>query len=50
MEVDFVVISVWGYYRLWTPTESNSQLISRHRREQELQVITEDCTTKKKVW
>ncbi|KAF4382182.1 hypothetical protein F8388_008668 [Cannabis sativa] len=34
--------------RMWTPPESNNQLISTHRHEQELQVIAEDCATKKK--
>ncbi|RVW19807.1 Beta-1,3-galactosyltransferase 7 [Vitis vinifera] len=34
--------------RLWTPPESNSQLISRRQHEQELQIISEGCTTKKK--
>lgn len=34
--------------RFWTPPESGSQLISQHRREQELQIISEDCTAKKK--
>lgn len=34
--------------RLWAPPESNSQLISRHRQDQELQIVSDDCTTKKK--
>ncbi|XP_062101281.1 beta-1,3-galactosyltransferase 7-like isoform X3 [Humulus lupulus] len=34
--------------RVWTPPESNNQLISSRRHEQELQVVTEDCATKKK--
>lgn len=34
--------------RLWVLPESGSQLISQHRREQELQIVSEDCTTKKK--
>ncbi|GFY86074.1 Galactosyltransferase family protein [Actinidia rufa] len=34
--------------RLWAPPESESQLLSRRRQEQELQIISEDCTTKKK--
>ncbi|OMO84875.1 Glycosyl transferase, family 31 [Corchorus olitorius] len=33
--------------RLWVPPESNGQIISQHRREQELQVVSEDCNTKK---
>ncbi|KAM7510981.1 hypothetical protein LguiB_009856 [Lonicera macranthoides] len=46
--ISFFFLGVLFTNRLWTPTESDSQLISRHQREQELQVITEDCTTKKK--
>ncbi|XP_010245068.1 PREDICTED: beta-1,3-galactosyltransferase 7 [Nelumbo nucifera] len=34
--------------RLWAPPESNGQIISRQRHEQELQVVSEDCTTKRK--
>lgn len=33
--------------RIWGPPESTNQLIAQHRRDQELQVISEDCTTKK---
>ncbi|OVA12785.1 Glycosyl transferase [Macleaya cordata] len=34
--------------RLWGPPESSGQIISRQRQEQELQVVSEDCTTKRK--
>ncbi|KAJ7959081.1 Hexosyltransferase [Quillaja saponaria] len=34
--------------RMWAPPESNSQFLSRHRHEQELQIVSEDCSTKKK--
>ncbi|KAK3000527.1 hypothetical protein RJ639_021866 [Escallonia herrerae] len=34
--------------RLWAPPESDGQFISRHRREQELQIVSDDCRTKKK--
>ncbi|PON76635.1 Glycosyl transferase [Parasponia andersonii] len=34
--------------RIWAPPESNNQLISNRRHEQELQIVTEDCATKKK--
>ncbi|XP_047322773.1 beta-1,3-galactosyltransferase 7-like isoform X2 [Impatiens glandulifera] len=34
--------------RSWAPPDSGNQLISQRRHEQELQIITEDCTTKKK--
>lgn len=33
--------------RLWVPPESNEQLMSRHRRDQELQVVSDDCNIKK---
>ncbi|CAL5387170.1 unnamed protein product [Camellia sinensis] len=33
---------------LWVPPESDNQLLSRHRRDQQLQIISEDCTTDKK--
>uniref|UniRef100_A0A803P752 Hexosyltransferase n=1 Tax=Cannabis sativa TaxID=3483 RepID=A0A803P752_CANSA len=35
--------------RMWTPPESTNQLISSHRHDQELQVVAEDCATKKPV-
>ncbi|KAJ7965635.1 Hexosyltransferase [Quillaja saponaria] len=34
--------------RMWAQPESNSQLISRHQHEQELQIVSDDCTSKKK--
>ncbi|KAJ6805611.1 beta-1,3-galactosyltransferase 7-like [Iris pallida] len=34
--------------RFWTVPESNTQFISRRRQDQELQVVSEDCITKKK--
>ncbi|KAA8538564.1 hypothetical protein F0562_028242 [Nyssa sinensis] len=34
--------------RLWAPPESNDQLISRNRHEQDLPIISKDCATKKK--
>ncbi|GLT84977.1 hypothetical protein SLE2022_031820 [Rubroshorea leprosula] len=34
--------------RMWVLHESNGQLISQHRREQELQSVSDDCSTKKK--
>ncbi|KAM7253077.1 hypothetical protein ACFE04_025695 [Oxalis oulophora] len=34
--------------RMWAPHESQGQLISQHRRDQELQVVTEDLASKKK--
>ncbi|KAL6338037.1 hypothetical protein AAG906_010603 [Vitis piasezkii] len=35
--------------RMWVAPESNRQMISTQRHEQELQIISEDCTSKKKV-
>ncbi|XVF39432.1 hypothetical protein PTKIN_Ptkin01aG0034100 [Pterospermum kingtungense] len=34
--------------RFWVPPESNGQLLSQRRREQELQIVAEDCDTNKK--
>ncbi|CAL8997237.1 unnamed protein product [Prunus brigantina] len=34
--------------RMWVAPESNGQLISTRRQEQELQIVSEDCATKKK--
>ncbi|XP_075519013.1 beta-1,3-galactosyltransferase 7-like isoform X1 [Primulina tabacum] len=34
--------------KLWVPLESNNQLITQHRHDHELQVVSEDRTTKKK--
>lgn len=34
--------------RFWPPLESNGEFASRHRHEQELQIISNDCTTMKK--
>ncbi|KAJ6818126.1 beta-1,3-galactosyltransferase 7-like [Iris pallida] len=35
--------------RFWSVPESNTQFISRRRQDQELQVVSEDCITKKKL-
>ncbi|XP_047983472.1 beta-1,3-galactosyltransferase 7-like isoform X1 [Salvia hispanica] len=34
--------------RFWGSLESNNQLITQQRRDQELQIVSEDCNTKKK--
>lgn len=34
-------------FRMWAPSDSNGQLISSRRHEQELQIVSEDCATKK---
>ncbi|XP_058218528.1 beta-1,3-galactosyltransferase 7-like isoform X2 [Rhododendron vialii] len=43
-----VLLNLEFFPRLSAPHESDSQLVSRRRQEQELQIISEDCTTKKK--
>lgn len=36
---------------MWAVPESNGQLISTRRQEQELQIVSEDCATKKvMIW
>ncbi|XP_050376208.1 beta-1,3-galactosyltransferase 7 isoform X3 [Argentina anserina] len=35
--------------RMWAVPESNGQFISTRRQEQELQIVSEDCATKKKL-
>ncbi|GFZ01509.1 hypothetical protein Acr_15g0001180 [Actinidia rufa] len=45
----YVFLSLAYFLRLWALPESESQLLSRRRQEQELQIISEDCTTKKKI-
>ncbi|KAJ0976028.1 hypothetical protein J5N97_017993 [Dioscorea zingiberensis] len=35
--------------RMWVTPEQGSHIISRRRQEQELQIIAEDCTTKRKL-
>ncbi|KAL2520073.1 Beta-1 [Forsythia ovata] len=34
--------------KFWVPLDTNNQLISQHRNEQELKIVSEDCTTNKK--
>ncbi|GFP87606.1 beta-1 3-galactosyltransferase 7 [Phtheirospermum japonicum] len=34
--------------KLWGPLESNNMLITQQRRDQELQIVSENCNTKKK--
>ncbi|KAL0391701.1 UNVERIFIED_CONTAM: Beta-1,3-galactosyltransferase 7 [Sesamum radiatum] len=34
--------------KYWGPLESNNQLITQQRRDQELQIVSEDCNTRKK--
>ncbi|CAA3003324.1 beta-1,3-galactosyltransferase 7-like [Olea europaea var. sylvestris] len=44
----FFFLGMFFTTKLWISLESNKQLIAQHRREQELQIVSEDCTTKKK--
>ncbi|KAL2467667.1 Beta-1 [Forsythia ovata] len=44
----FFFLGMFFTNKLWVPFESGNQLIAQHRREQELQIVSEDCTTKKK--
>ncbi|XP_038715573.1 beta-1,3-galactosyltransferase 7-like isoform X2 [Tripterygium wilfordii] len=46
--VSFFVLGLVFSNRVWGPVESNGQLMSQRRREQELQIVTEDCNTKSK--
>ncbi|KAL3504050.1 hypothetical protein ACH5RR_033891 [Cinchona calisaya] len=46
--IAFFFIGMLFTNRLWVLPESSNQLIAQHRREQELQIISEDCATKKK--
>ncbi|KAI8550931.1 hypothetical protein RHMOL_Rhmol06G0145500 [Rhododendron molle] len=48
LSLSFFFLGMLFTNRLSAPHESDSQLISRRRQEQELQIISEDCTTKKK--
>ncbi|XP_052202911.1 beta-1,3-galactosyltransferase 7-like isoform X2 [Diospyros lotus] len=44
----FFFIGMLFTNRLWDPPESEGLLASRRRREQELQIVSEDCNTEKK--
>ncbi|XP_060198142.1 beta-1,3-galactosyltransferase 7 isoform X1 [Lycium barbarum] len=46
--IAFFFIGMLFSNRLWSASESGSQLIAQHRRDQELQVVSEDCNDKKK--
>lgn len=45
--VDFWTTTSLLLFRMWEPPESNGVLLSNHRHEQELQVVSGDCATKK---
>ncbi|XAR62628.1 Galactosylxylosylprotein 3-beta-galactosyltransferase [Bertholletia excelsa] len=44
----FFLLGMLVTNRLWPTPETDGQFIARRRREQELQIISEDCNTKKK--
>ncbi|CAI9114668.1 OLC1v1015441C3 [Oldenlandia corymbosa var. corymbosa] len=44
----FFFIGMHFTNKWWVPPESSSQLLRQQRRDQELQIISEDCNTKKK--
>ncbi|KAJ8541671.1 hypothetical protein K7X08_002487 [Anisodus acutangulus] len=46
--IAFFFIGMLFSNRLWSPSESGSQLIAQHKRDQELQLVSEDCNEKKK--
>ncbi|CAL5385109.1 unnamed protein product [Camellia sinensis] len=48
LSLSFFILGMLLTNRLWVPPESDNQLLSRHRRDQQLQIISEDCTTDKK--
>ncbi|XP_031394437.1 beta-1,3-galactosyltransferase 7 isoform X4 [Punica granatum] len=43
----FFLFGILFSNRMWAPAESNGQLLSRARHEQELKMVSEDCDTKK---
>ncbi|XP_022773190.1 beta-1,3-galactosyltransferase 7-like isoform X1 [Durio zibethinus] len=47
--ISFFSLGILVSNRLWVPPESNGQLALQHRREQELQNVSENCDTKKKL-
>ncbi|KAL7246388.1 hypothetical protein ACSBR2_001485 [Camellia fascicularis] len=49
LSLSFFILGMLLTNRLWVPPESDNQLLSRHRRDQHLQIISEDCTTDKKL-
>ncbi|XP_057798674.1 beta-1,3-galactosyltransferase 7-like isoform X2 [Salvia miltiorrhiza] len=45
----FFMIGMVFTNKFWGSLESNNQLITQQRRDQELQIVSEDCNTKKKA-
>ncbi|XP_047983473.1 beta-1,3-galactosyltransferase 7-like isoform X2 [Salvia hispanica] len=46
--ISFFFIGMLFTNKFWGSLESNNQLITQQRRDQELQIVSEDCNTKKK--
>ncbi|GMH00295.1 hypothetical protein Nepgr_002134 [Nepenthes gracilis] len=46
--IPFFFLGTLFINRLWVSTDSNGPLISTHQNNQELQIVSEDCLTKKK--
>ncbi|XP_042060214.1 beta-1,3-galactosyltransferase 7-like [Salvia splendens] len=46
--ISFFLIGMVFTNKFWVSLESNNQLITQQRRDQELQIVSEDCNTKKK--
>ncbi|EYU23928.1 hypothetical protein ABFS82_14G315700 [Erythranthe guttata] len=44
----FFFLGMFFTNKFWAPLESNSQLITKQRLDQELQIVSEDCNNKKK--
>ena len=45
-KADDIVTSDRWLHRMWAPSESNGQLMSHRRQEQELPTVADDCNTK----
>jgi len=45
-KADEIVTSDRWLHRMWAPPESNGQLMSHRRQEQELPTVADDCNTK----
>ncbi|KAL7128412.1 hypothetical protein ABFS83_14G315400 [Erythranthe nasuta] len=44
----FFFLGMFFTNKFWAPLESNNQLITKQRLDQELQIVSEDCSNKKK--
>ncbi|XP_042068249.1 beta-1,3-galactosyltransferase 7-like isoform X2 [Salvia splendens] len=46
--ISFFLLGISFTNKFWVPLESNNQLITQKRRDQELQIVSEDCNARKK--